>query len=245
MLISSFRNTVGIGHPDDLDLQATPTKTFLNSADRTPQILQPHPRNLLEGSRGDLKQAPNGQHVASQSAGTELAGTLGRSPQKRLSLITARAVKLSKAFNHCRSTNLNQYVFSLPPPSFESLSMDLKAMGLPSKIYQAPFYSRDEDISEQPKEYAGLLYRIKGGQGIATLEEWRTDEHSSETYHPCSTVQLESSGVGGWEYAHHPPSVKEVRRSLQASNGKLLNTKNLPSFKSQVIWLLEKFYHEN
>ncbi|KIM48192.1 hypothetical protein M413DRAFT_439909 [Hebeloma cylindrosporum] len=134
--------------------------------------------------------------------------------KERMSLINARAVKLSRVFNTCKATNLNRYVYSVPPPSLRDLEQSLEMLGVASKIYQAPYYSNDSDIPEIPKEFAGLVYRIKGGQGIATLDEWPTEKENDGVNSLDVLQHLDASGIGGWEYASHPPSVKEVRLSL-------------------------------
>jgi len=145
-----------------------------------------------------------------------------------MSLINARAVKLSRAFDTCKATNLNRYVYSVPPPSLLDLQECLQRFGLASKIYRTPYYSNDSDVSEVPKEFAGLIYRLKGGQGIATLEEWSTNGAVGSldvSHHP------NANGIGGWEYAGHPPSVKEVRLSL---NCEAIEKRTKEIFRSQV-----------
>lgn len=132
--------------------------------------------------------------------------------EQRSSLITARAVQLSKAFNICNATNTNRYIYSVSPPSVSDLKESFESIGLPSKTYQAPYYSKDIDIPEMPKEYAGLTHRLKGGQGIATLSEWAINGGPGQN--PACNLEFDTAGIGGWEYASHPPSVLEVRRSI-------------------------------
>lgn len=128
-------------------------------------------------------------------------------------VITALAVQPSRAFNTCKAINTNRYVYSLPPPTVSELRDRLQILGLPSKIYQAPYYSKDSDIPESCKEYAGMTYRLKGGRGAVWLEEWSTTQF--EVYKSNKNIELNPIGVGGWEYASHPPSAKEVRQSLE------------------------------
>ena len=132
--------------------------------------------------------------------------------ERRSSLITARAVQLSKAFDICKATNTNRYIYSVSPPSVSDLKESFLNFGLPSKNYQTPYYSKDTDIPEMAKEYGGLTYRLKGGQGIATLAEWASSDEVGQN--PTSNLEFDSTGIGGWEYASHPPSVLEVRRSV-------------------------------
>lgn len=148
------------------------------------------------------------------SDGPEQALPTVPSAKERSLLITARAIQLSKIYNTFKRESTNSYVYSVQPPTWLHLKNSLQSLGLPDKIYQPPYYSKDFDIPEHTKEYAGLTYRLKGGQGIATLEEW-----SPSLLHNASsstmTLSLVAAGVGGWEYASHPPSVKEIRQSIK------------------------------
>ena len=132
--------------------------------------------------------------------------------EQRSSLITARAVQLSKAFDTCKATNTNRYIYSVSPPSASYLKERFESLGLPSKNYQTPYYSKDADIPEMAKEYAGLTYRLKGGQGIATLTEWASNYELGQN--STGNLEFDTAGIGGWEYASHPPSVPEVWRSV-------------------------------
>jgi DNA polymerase zeta len=138
------------------------------------------------------------------------------SDKERTALITARAVELSKVFNAFKTENKNRFTYALRPPTRAELKDGMKTLNMPSKLYQAPYYSRDEDIPELPKEFAGLTFHLKGGQGIAHLEDWETDKSMNEGlyYEADTTCELNSVGVGGWEYAHHPPSTRELRRTM-------------------------------
>ncbi|KAF9568379.1 hypothetical protein CPC08DRAFT_402859 [Agrocybe pediades] len=143
---------------------------------------------------------------------------------KNRSLVTARAVQLSHAFESCKAINSNQFMYSVTAPTPSYIKGSFEVFGLPSKVYQPPYYSKDNDVPDAPKEYAGLVYRLKGGTGIATLEEWSTPLVSGLMKASPATF-LDSAGVGGWEYAGDPPSVKEVRRFLRkerASKGRSL-----------------------
>jgi len=155
--------------------------------------------------------------------------------EDRSSLITAHAIEPSRAFNTCKTVNTNRYIYSLQPPTVSELRDQLQALGLPSKIYQAPYYSKDSDIPESTKEYAGLSYRLKGGQGIAWLEEWSTHpfgDKKTSMQNNTTKIELNPLGVGGWEYASYPPGVIEIRQFLD----NLLPTSNARNikFRSQV-----------
>jgi DNA polymerase zeta len=160
--------------------------------------VEPADAEISKGDSGDLQSSP----------------MLPLTPEGRASLITARAVQPSRAFDTCKAVNANRYVYSPRAPTVSELKDQLQKLGLPSKIYQAPYYSKDCDIPEASKEYAGLTYRLEGGQGISWLEEWSTNLPAISVPKSDQKIELNHIGIGGWEYAGHPPSVKELRRSL-------------------------------
>lgn len=175
--------------------------------------------DVLLPVKNDIFETVNSENTAEQSQRPVFSGNLTERqsedhnlvPERRSSLITARAVQLSKAFGTCKATNTNRSIYSVSPPSVSDLKESFESLGLPSKTYQAPYYSKDADIPEMAKEYAGLTYRLKGGQGIATLSEWVVNGEVGQN--STSIRQFDTTGIGGWEYASHPPSVLEVRRS--------------------------------
>ncbi|KAI0361627.1 hypothetical protein OH77DRAFT_1546215 [Trametes cingulata] len=110
----------------------------------------------------------------------------------------------------------NVYVCASVPPSATQLVESTEQYGIPSKIYRDPYYSKESDAPERPREYAGLVFHLKGGDGVATLEEWKNDESApSVTGHPPQPLAGLGAGVGGWEYASTPPSVRQVRKWLK------------------------------
>jgi hypothetical protein len=115
----------------------------------------------------------------------------------------------------------NAFVYAIIPPPASELLSSLESRGLPRKIYQDPHYSRAEDVPERPWEFAGLVYRLQKGDGLSTLEEWEPSSTTAPLVKNASAEdrnvfqdRFDRTGVGGWEYASMPPSVREVRRWL-------------------------------
>lgn len=102
------------------------------------------------------------------------------------------------------------YVYRQPPPTTSELLTTMDIYDVPSKVYQDPFYSNEEDAPEHPREYAGLSYYLKGGTGIGILEDWVGDTQSNVLYTP-----FDNSGIYGWEYAATPPSVRQTKVWLE------------------------------
>ena len=114
----------------------------------------------------------------------------------------------------------NTYLYRIQPPTAAELLGSTDQYGIPSKVYRDPYYSKEIDAPEKPREFAGLVFHLKGGDGIANLEEWKTEEimTSVRGAPPCAP---DRTGVGGWEYASTPPSVREVRKWLKEERGRL------------------------
>ena len=128
----------------------------------------------------------------------------------------------------------NVYIYGSRPPTAAELFTSAEQYGIPSKIYRAPYYSKESDAPERPREYAGLVFHLKGGDGIGTLEEWRSGEEvSSENGEPARA--LDPTGVGGWEYAGIPPSVRQVRKWLKEQKGSIAARSAPKKDSSQVL----------
>ncbi|KAK0210432.1 hypothetical protein DFS33DRAFT_1458357 [Desarmillaria ectypa] len=122
--------------------------------------------------------------------------------------------------------NANGFEYARQPPSISDLLGSLHTHNIPSKIYRVPFYSKENDAPERPREYAGLVYHLKGGEGIKNLQAW--EPIGSET----SLVEV--GDVQGWEYAGHPPSMASVRAWLKSDEGKVLTGGQNAQQRSQI-----------
>jgi DNA polymerase zeta len=131
----------------------------------------------------------------------------------------------------------NAFVYAVPPPPASELLSTLEFRGLPSKIYQDPHYSKAEDVPERPWEFAGLVYRLKNGDGLSILEEWKPSSIAEPLEKNAKPEDInvfedrfDRTGVGGWEYASAPPSMREVCRWLRS----MKRAREKPQAQSQV-----------
>jgi DNA polymerase zeta len=110
------------------------------------------------------------------------------------------------------------YTYVLPVPSRAEIVRSLEDYGLPMKIYRDPWYSNATDAPDRPREFAGLVYHLKGGNGLDVLSDWITDGGVETASGACAQPSpLLSLGVTGWEYANHPPSKLEVKKWVAKS----------------------------
>ena len=155
--------------------------------------------------------------------------TDSQGPMSRLNLFPTKARTVLRTQDpyiftiQAKKEMKNAFVYNIAPPLASELVSGLESRGLPSKLYQDPYYSKAEDVPERPWEFAGLVYRLKKGDGLSVLEEWEpTSTQESSTGTPTEDRNLfedrfDRTGVGGWEYAGSPPSVREVHRWLTST----------------------------
>lgn len=131
----------------------------------------------------------------------------------------------------CR-TNPNRYVYAHLPPSTSELVGSVDNYGIPSKIYRDPYYSKQSDVPEKPREYAGLVFHLKGGD---VLEEWHSASRTLVDNSALKrTTKLHSIGISGWEYASSAPSPGRVRGWLEDEKYQKYNSNPRPKQTSQV-----------
>lgn len=118
-------------------------------------------------------------------------------------------------------TNSTLYMYAMAPPSISELMENAHEFHIPDKIYRGAFYSKEHDAPEKPREYAGLQYQLKGGEGLSVLEDWN-DRGGGESIagksnagtKEMTTTQRWSANFTGWEYAGSPPNPRKVRKWL-------------------------------
>ncbi|KIK47777.1 hypothetical protein CY34DRAFT_73289 [Suillus luteus UH-Slu-Lm8-n1] len=111
------------------------------------------------------------------------------------------------------SSPTTAFVFAVPPPCSSELLRTIEMYGIPRRVYRNPYYSKRADAPEHPREYAGLLYHLKGGEGLNTLDQWKS--HGSQL-HTGRTRRWKATYLSwGWEYAALPPSKNQVKKWLK------------------------------
>ncbi|KAL1679814.1 hypothetical protein EV122DRAFT_276721 [Schizophyllum commune] len=115
-----------------------------------------------------------------------------------------------------------RFVYAIPPPTTKDLLETVDDYHIPTKVYRSPHYSNPSDAPERPREFAGLMYYLKGGDGLATLEEWDTGPPSKRFMRASSAkpIRLVRDDVWGWEYAGSPPSPRTCRHWLRSQPSK-------------------------
>jgi DNA polymerase zeta len=146
------------------------------------------------------------------------------------------AVYASALFPPTPSIGTSRFVYTPLPPSSSELLANIGAYGIPTKVYRDPYYSKKLDASDKPREYAGLLYCLKGGNGIRVLQDWGSPSETfraPRNYLNISHESIGSANISGWEYASCAPTVRESRRWLKSDAAKIALNSNRMSKRSQ------------
>lgn len=183
-------------------------------------------RDQVESSMESIEGEP--EPLVDEKSPEEVAAA-----ERRASLVTRRAVNLSQAYQTCKLKSANQFQYHLPPPSTRELLGSCDIVGIPQKVYQAPYYSASTDIPDKPKEYGGLMFTLKG-KNVASLDEWRSGDGVVSELNVSSGGTFHTEGIAGWEYAGQPPSVRQTRKWLADNKKKTKGAERPRKLRSQV-----------
>jgi hypothetical protein len=138
---------------------------------------------------------------------------------------------------HTRSTKSPRVLtYSVAPPTTSELLGSIENHSAQRKIYRAPYYSKESDVPKRPREYAGLLYQLKGGDALSNLDDWEgSDDLGPITPKHSKAPKLLADEIPGWEYAGVPPSVKLVKQWLNSPEGRDSLRHSSKRRRSQVI----------
>ncbi|KAF5370238.1 hypothetical protein D9615_010070 [Tricholomella constricta] len=142
-----------------------------------------------------------------------------------------KLLRESYAVHTITAVNMNRYEYAISPPSASYLLGNMDVYTIPSKIYCPPYYSLASDAPDRPKEYGGLLFHLKSGEGVTHLDAWEGSDTAQGGLQSGRVSPLLPTRIGGWEYAESVPSVKEVKRWLAENNPPAVHAK----MKSQKI----------
>lgn len=100
--------------------------------------------------------------------------------------------------------------FYLAPPSARDVTATMESSGIPTVIYQEPYYSNPVDVPPRAKMFAGRMFALKGNT-VADLQEFDVTGITPKTKRWLKTKRTASVRVPrGWEYAVPPPRLDKV-----------------------------------
>ena len=200
------------------NIDSTATHSLLEGGERTEAVTKTW---FDDDERRPMKRLKIANELNSQN----LAPRLGLSPSTSIKNDILFGTQGPLAFStRAKKEIKNAFVYAIIPPPASELLSSLEYRGLPNKIYQDPHYSRAKDVPDRPWEFAGLVYRLENGDGLSALKEWEISSNTAPLARNASAEdrnmfqdRFDRTGVGGWEYASTPPSVREVRRWLTST----------------------------
>ncbi|GAB0133099.1 hypothetical protein EsDP_00001515 [Epichloe bromicola] len=120
-------------------------------------------------------------------------------------------------------------IFSSVPPT-PNQSQAMEDISRPNVIYQDAFYSKEKDVPERNREYAGREFRLEGNT-IPFLPDFDIDGSSAASYGIRADVshgrlvlqekqdqQRRHCSWRSWEFATLPPTCQEVMQWLEHKN---------------------------
>ncbi|WVR05162.1 hypothetical protein IAU60_002174 [Kwoniella sp. DSM 27419] len=99
------------------------------------------------------------------------------------------------------------------PPLPRQIVMDtMEISGVPSMIYQEPYYSNPVDVPPRAKMFAGRMFALKGN-AVNDLQEFETTlDDPTRRWLKRRRTGGRQTARWGWEYALPPPRLAEVIR---------------------------------
>ncbi|KAJ7615302.1 hypothetical protein DFH06DRAFT_1062847 [Mycena polygramma] len=192
-------------------------------------VLPPLPSGSSgNGNRGDFSDKPNSPPRKKRRI--DFADRPNILPPESVRAISRRAMDMNT--QHLKTINLNRYDYALTPPTASKLLETLETCGIPRKIYRKPFYSSSDDTPDKPREYGGVLYRVKGSEdSLQYLDDW--EQHDAFGSPNISSFSLPYSS--GWEYSGgSPPSVRQIKRYLASEEASVPSKKQQLKQRSQI-----------
>ena len=106
-------------------------------------------------------------------------------------------------------SNLSRTTWQLriPPPSARDITSSMEAFGVPSVIYQDPFYSNVSDVPSRAKMFGGRMFALKGNS-MSDLQDFETSTPIKRKW--LKTRRIEGISPFGWEFGFPAPLKRSV-----------------------------------
>ena len=96
----------------------------------------------------------------------------------------------------------------LAPPSSRDVAQSTESIGIPTVVYQDPYYSNSSDVPLRAKMFAGRMFSLKGST-VSDLPDFESSVSGNVKW--LRTQKLKASQARyGWEYGSPPPRNKHV-----------------------------------
>nr|XP_019013605.1 uncharacterized protein I206_01675 [Kwoniella pini CBS 10737]OCF52386.1 hypothetical protein I206_01675 [Kwoniella pini CBS 10737] len=203
---------------DDDESEVTPKAMLLpSSVMRNPSIANGEPNSSVLKSRKRVRLATPPGASQQPLIPAKVTFTPIQKSTNSTNGTTTQSSQQSHPTSNSDSTSNNNVVlsstswqFHLAPPSKMEIMTTMEDSGIPSVIYQQPYYSNPIDVPARSKQFAGRVFTLKGNlvKDLQDFEGSFSDPLGNKRW-------LKSRRTGhkwkfGWEYAVTPPTAKEV-----------------------------------
>ncbi|KAG6167882.1 hypothetical protein E4U11_006412 [Claviceps purpurea] len=186
----------------------------------------PSPLSSWQSNVGRPVQSVSFEAVLSQSHRSNFSNNMARTPTISSSLNEKgdEKAKIQRAINQV--TSRPYLIFSGVPPTREQ-SMAMEDLRRPSVIYQDAYYSKERDVPERNREYAGREFRLEGNT-VPFLPDFDIDGLSASSHgirpnisHARQALQQQQDqqrrfcSWRSWDFSAPPPTHQEVRQWLK------------------------------
>ncbi|KAI0008624.1 hypothetical protein F4779DRAFT_586084 [Xylariaceae sp. FL0662B] len=178
--------------------------------------------------------------ISSESAGIKSSSQTTTSGSISSSTSTVKEKDCRKALNIECPPRLRArfFVFDQPPPSAQEVLSTMEADGHPNVIYQDAFYSKDKDVPQGVREYAGQEFRLEGNT-LPYLPDFDPTGESPANFGIKSELPLDiqkneqaykkqrrDCSLRSWEIAEPPPTFEEVQTWWTNTKDKTSNSQD-------------------
>lgn len=133
----------------------------------------------------------------------------------------SQIIKLQQALTHLPNTAM--LIFSALPPSSAEVVSSFSSHNIPDVIYQDAYYSKEKDVPNRTREYAGREFRLEGNT-LPFLPDFDPTGISAANYGLRRDSALDKTDASrkynrqrrnctwrSWEFADLPPTYEDVK----------------------------------
>ncbi|KAJ9636926.1 DNA polymerase zeta [Knufia peltigerae] len=185
-------------------------------------LSQKSPQSNSDGQHNSAVMPTNpAQDMPISSKQTVVPHTTGRSSKS--------AQPFSLEPSGLRRPNKNSFLLTYQPrpPKFDEVKTTMSQVGLPDVIYQGAYYSVEDDVPQQPRQYAGREFKL-GGDTIPYLPDFDRTGTSAPNFGRQPRMLLDLSAeqirdnqrrkrcrIREWVIADAPPGKADVLAWLE------------------------------
>ena len=205
----------------DVGKRRGPSPTFRNNSSQSDgeQPSDPSSQRIVADSDRPTKRV----RLASQNGHSQGSNPLGSQP---ISTNSVETLERSEPTDGSSST-LRRMFSPLAwqprktPPAARDVMATMDINGLPTVIYQDPYFSNPADVPSRAKMFAGRMFQLKGSS-VSDLYDFDFTTPLSRSWLRSKRLDAGGRSRYGWEFATPPPSRQSVVKWCDEETEKIL-----------------------